>query len=279
MAQTMPDQFSLFDDNLMPAEILPQSGGSAPDCSPVGATPLDVEPGLPTGAGSAPAPPLSADEKAALLEQVRQPALACPRCGLARTRTNVVFGEGNPAAPLAFVGEGPGENEDATGRPFVGRAGKLLDEVLLRNGMTRAHVYICNVLKCRAANMENGRWMNRPPAAEEIAACQPWLEQQLEIIKPLVLVCLGAPAANTIIHKGFRMTGERGRWFNSSPYAPWTMAVFHPAYVLRLHGPAYEAALDTLVQDIGSARRKVIEVKRQLKEAAQSAPPPRSLFD
>jgi uracil-DNA glycosylase len=249
-------QRSLFDDlDPSPAAPPPQS---EPEAVPAAA-------------------PVSAEEKCALLEAVREPALECTRCGLARTRTNVVFGEGNPAAPLVFVGEGPGENEDATGRPFVGRAGKLLDEVLLRNGMTRNHVYICNVVKCRAADMMNGRWVNRPPTAEEISACQPWLEQQLATIKPLVVVCVGAPAANTVIHKGFRITSERGRWFNDTGYAPWAMAVFHPAYILRLDGPAYDAALSMLVEDVSRARQKVIEVKRQLKEA--STPAPRSLFD
>jgi DNA polymerase len=145
--------------------------------------------------------------------------------------------------------------------------------------MTRNHVYICNVLKCRAANMQNGRWLNRPPTPEEISACQPWLEEQLGIIKPLVVVCVGAPAANTVIHKGFRIMAERGRWFTTSPCAGWVMAVFHPAYVLRLQGPAYDAAVDTLIEDIGKARQKVIEVKRALKAAAAAAPPPRSLFD
>jgi uracil-DNA glycosylase len=257
-------QFSLFDDQLEPA---PSPPAAMPEA--------EAAPGVITE------PPklLTPEEKATLLEEIRTPALSCTRCGLAETRTNVVFGEGNPAAPLVFIGEGPGENEDATGRPFVGRAGKLLDEVLLRNGMTRNHVYICNVLKCRASNLERGRRLNRPPTADEIAACQPWLEEQLGLIKPLVVVCLGAPAANTIIHKGFRMTSERGRWFTDSGYAPWAMAVFHPAYVLRLDGPGYDAALDTLIQDIGNARRKVIEVKKLMKEAAQAAPPPRSLFE
>jgi uracil-DNA glycosylase len=208
---------------------------------------------------------------------VRASALGCTRCELSRTRTNVVFGEGNPGAPLVFVGEGPGENEDATGRPFVGRAGKLLDEVLLRNGMTRNHVYICNVLKCRAADLVGGRWNNRPPAPEEISACNPWLEEQLRILKPLVVVAIGGPAANALIHKGFRISSERGRWFTNAPYAPWVTAILHPAYVLRLQGPAYDAAVETLVEDVGNARKKVIEVKRQLKEAA--ATPPRSLFD
>jgi uracil-DNA glycosylase family 4 len=264
----MPQQFSLFDDEYPPE----------PEAAPVGEGPAVIE-----MAPVAPAPPslleLTPAEKEARLEEVRLPALGCERCGLSRTRTNVVFGEGNPTAPLVFIGEGPGETEDATGRPFVGRAGKLLDEVLRRNGMTRKHVYICNVLKCRAANWEGGRAMNRPPTPEEVAACLPWLQSQLGIIRPLVIVCLGSPAANTVIHKGFRLTAERGRWFTNSTLAPWAMAVFHPAYVLRLSGPGYDAAYETLVEDIGKARQKVIEVKRQLKEAEQAAPPPRTLFD
>src|SRR5688572_22784552 len=176
---------------------------------------------------------LTPEEKGALLEEIRGRALECTRCGLATARTKVVFGEGNPGAPLVFVGEGPGENEDATGRPFVGRAGKLLDQVLLRSGMTRKHVYICNVLKCRASHLENGRRLNRPPTPEESTTCRPWLREQMDVIKPLVIVCLGAPAASAIIHPGFRMTSERGRWFASSVYAPWATAAFHPAYVLR----------------------------------------------
>jgi uracil-DNA glycosylase family protein len=202
------------------------------------------------------------EEKAARLAEVREPALLCTKCPLSQTRTHVVFGEGNPAAPLVFVGEGPGENEDATGRPFVGRAGKLLDEVLRENGMTRQHVYICNVVKCRAANFEEGRWKNRPPRVEEVAACRDWLQAQLGIIRPIAIVCLGAPAANEIIHKGFQMTRERGRWFTTSPFAPWAMAAFHPAYVLRQHGPAHDSARAALSSDIANARRKVIEVRR-----------------
>lgn len=264
----MSHQFSLFDDNLEPSP------------TPSGDRPADAQdPAIAASEGIAVHTLLTPEEKAARLEAVRGTALECTRCKLSRTRTSVVFGEGNPAAPLVFVGEGPGENEDATGRPFVGRAGKLLDEVLRRNGMTRAHVYICNVIKCRAANMERGRWINRQPEADELSACQPWLAEQLGIIKPLAIVCVGGPAANSIIHKGFRIMSERGRWFTTSPYAAWTMAVFHPAYVLRLDGPAYEAAVETLVEDIGKARQKVIEIKRELKEAAAAAPPPRSLFD
>jgi uracil-DNA glycosylase len=240
-------QRSLFDDDPPPA--------APAEAAPATPSPLAV----PAEAETARTPA----EKEALMAQVREPALACTRCPLSETRTHVVFGEGNAAAPLVFVGEGPGENEDATGRPFVGRAGKLLDEVLRENGMTRQHVYICNVVKCRAANLEEGRWKNRPPRVEEVEACSGWLRAQLEVIRPTVIVCLGAPAANEIIHRNFRMTQERGQWFTSSPFAPWVMAAFHPAYILRQHGPGYDAARASLVGDVANARRKVIEARKQ----------------
>ncbi len=201
------------------------------------------------------------ESKAEKLDRLAQEASICTRCPLAFTRQNVVFGEGNPKAPLVFVGEGPGENEDATGRPFVGRAGALLDQILKENGMSRKHIYICNILKCRASVVEGNRIVNRPPRLEEVNACRSWLEQQLAIIQPLVIVCLGAPAANVIIHKNFRMTQERGQWF-TSPYAPAAMATYHPAYVLRLQGEAYEIARSLLSADIASARLKVIELKK-----------------
>jgi uracil-DNA glycosylase len=198
------------------------------------------------------------------IEELKQEASACIRCNLALNRRNVVFGEGNPNTPLVFVGEGPGETEDATGRPFVGRAGALLDEVLRENSMTRKHVYICNVVKCRPVAIEGGKARNRTPNTEEVEACKPWLVAQLDTIRPLVIVCLGASAANVIIHKNFRMTQERGQWFES-PYAPFATAAFHPAYVLRLHGDGYKAARQALVDDIGAARRKVIEAKSRPK--------------
>ena len=254
-------QFSLFDESPRPvSEAIPlaPAGGSVARVPAV---------------AFVPAAELSPEEKAVRLDEVCRQALTCTRCGLADTRTHVAFGEGNAAAPLVLIGEGPGENEDATGRPFVGRAGKLLDEVLRRAGMARHHVYIGNTVKCRASTLTDGRVVNRPPATDEMSACLPWLEQQLEIIRPIVVVCLGAPAANTIIHKGFRMTAERGKWFTTSTYAPWTLAAFHPAYVLRQHGPTYDQMVETLVQDLMNARQKVIEVKRERKAAAASSSP------
>lgn len=196
------------------------------------------------------------------IEKLKQSAVVCEQCELSQTRTNVVFGEGNPDTPLVIVGEGPGANEDATGRPFVGRAGNLLDQALREAGLTRKHIYICNVIKCRACITENGSTRNRPPRTSEISACLPWLEQQLATIKPLVILCLGAPAANSIIHKDFKMTQERGRFFETR-YARYAIAALHPAYILRQDGEMYEQTRASLVADIMAARKKVIEARKE----------------
>src|SRR5438128_10971192 len=120
------------------------------------------------------------------LAELAEEASVCTACDLSATRTKVVFGEGNPDAPLVFVGEGPGQNEDATGRPFVGRAGVLLDECLRENSITRKHIYLCNVVRCRACVLEAGRLKNRPPTPEEAAACTPWLEEAFPIVHALL---------------------------------------------------------------------------------------------
>jgi len=198
------------------------------------------------------------------LDELKAKALACENCELCKTRTNVVFGEGNPNTPMVIVGEGPGAQEDASGRPFVGRAGQLLDQALLENGITRKHIYICNVLKCRASLIEGKSIRNRPPSTQEIKLCIPWLKEQLEIIKPMVILSLGAPSANTIIHKDFRMTKERGIWF-SSEYTDYAIAALHPAYILRQHGEPFEEARASLVADIAAVRQKVIDLKRAAK--------------
>lgn len=204
------------------------------------------------------------DTKAVRLARVAERAAVCTACDLAKTRTHVVFGEGNPEAPLMLIGEGPGQNEDATGRPFVGRSGVLLDECLRENGITRKHIYLCNVVRCRACVVEAGRLKNRPPMPVEAQACSTWLDQTIEIVQPLVILCLGAPSASAIIHKGFRMMQERGQWFESR-YVRHAMAALHPAYILRQEGEAYEAARRSLVTDIASARQKVIEAKKEPK--------------
>ena len=198
------------------------------------------------------------------VEELRSQCIECTRCGLSETRRNVVFGEGNPNSPLMIIGEGPGQNEDATGRPFVGRAGALLDEALAANRIGRQHVFICNVLKCRACITENSRTRNRPPAPIEIETCTPWLEKQIEIIKPIVILSLGAPSAKFIIKKDFKMTQERGIFYPTK-YAPYAIAALHPAYILRQMGETYDGGKSLLIADIDAARKKVVEARKEPK--------------
>jgi uracil-DNA glycosylase family 4 len=200
------------------------------------------------------------DKVRAILAMAQQ-AADCPACDLSQTRAKVVFGDGSPDSPLMLVGEGPGANEDATGLPFVGRAGKLLDECLREAGMLRKHVYITNVVKCRATLEEMGKIKNRPPRADEVGVCVPlWLEKQIAVIQPAVILCLGAPSANAIIHRNFKMTQERGQWFESK-YARYAMAALHPAYILRQEGEAYDISRQFLVDDLASARDKAKQAK------------------
>ena len=158
------------------------------------------------------------------LEGLRRQCLACRECPLCRTRTNVVFGVGDPESELMFIGEGPGENEDRQGEPFVGAAGKLLDDMLEMIDLDRSRVYIANVVKCRPPR-------NRDPLGEEQAACRHWLEAQREIIRPKLIVCLGRIAAAAVIKPDFKITREHGQWFDI-PSAR-AMAMYHPAALLR----------------------------------------------
>lgn len=186
------------------------------------------------------------------LPQLREQALQCTACGLSERRTNVVFGEGNPESPLVLVGEGPGDQEDKTGRPFVGRAGQLLDKALLDNGLTRDHVYICNTVKCRAADWSTGKPMNRPPTEDEAHTCRQWLIPQLQLIAPKVILCIGAPSAKNLIKKNFMITKERGNYFPCE-FAKTAMATLHPAYILRQQSATNDGGYGLLVADIGRA--------------------------
>ena len=204
-------------------------------------------------------------EKGRLILEMAEQASTCSACDLAETRTKVVFGDGNADSPLMLIGEGPGMNEDATGLPFVGRAGTLLDECLREAGMLRKHIYLTNVVKCRATLEEAGRLKNRPPRADEAGACVSlWLEKQIAVIQPSVILCLGAPAANAIIHRSFKMTQERGQWFESK-YVRHAMAALHPAYILRQEGEAFDTARQTLVDDLMAARDKAKSTKDEPK--------------
>jgi uracil-DNA glycosylase family 4 len=159
------------------------------------------------------------------LEVVAAEAATCVRCGLAETRTQVVFGVGDPVADLLFVGEGPGAEEDRLGEPFVGRSGKLLDQLVLEEmGLTRDRFYIANVVKCRPPG-------NRDPVPAEIDACHPWLERQLELIAPRVVVTVGNFATRTLLQTKEGITKLRGQTY---PYrAGVLIPTFHPAAILR----------------------------------------------
>jgi len=180
-----------------------------------------------------PAASLSRDEKKHLLAELNEEHVkGCVRCELSKTRTQTVFGEGDPDASIVFVGEGPGGTEDATGRPFVGRAGQLLDDMIKAMGLRRDQVYIANIVKCRAF-LQGPPPKDRPPTTDETATCSPYLVRQLEIIHPKAIVALGLPATKYILSTNQSMSSMRGRW------ADWrgikVMPTYHPAYILRAY--------------------------------------------
>ena len=158
------------------------------------------------------------------LDELKKACEGCRKCALADTRTNTVFGAGDAGADLLFVGEAPGEQEDLSGVPFVGRAGKLLDSFLSEVGIARERVYIANILKCRPPE-------NRDPTPAEEDACLPYLFEQIRIINPKVIVCLGRISAMRLIKKDFRITREHGQWFEKDGLI--LSAVYHPAFLLR----------------------------------------------
>ena len=158
------------------------------------------------------------------MEELRRACMGCVKCTLGATRTNLVFGTGNENARLMFVGEGPGEQEDLQGIPFVGRAGKLLDDMLAMFDLSREDVYIANIVKCRPPK-------NRDPLPDEQDACYPWLEQQISLIRPRLLVCLGRIAAMRLIDPHYRITQQHGQWITRDGME--LTAIYHPAALLR----------------------------------------------
>jgi DNA polymerase len=160
------------------------------------------------------------------LDEIRRELGECTRCRLSQNRTNIVFGEGNPEASIVFVGEGPGADEDAQGRPFVGKAGQLLNRVIKAMGFQREEVYICNVVKCRPPG-------NRTPAPDEIAACEPFLFAQLRSIEPKIIICLGSVAAHSVLklQKKTSLASLRGEVFTHGNSK--VVVTYHPAALLR----------------------------------------------
>lgn len=166
------------------------------------------------------------------LSGLKKTVITCEACDLAKTRKTVVFGEGNPRAAVVFVGEAPGEEEDIQGRPFVGRAGKLLDQLIERIGVKRTDVFICNVLKCRPPG-------NRDPEPREVASCKGYLLSQLDIIRPRIICTLGRHAYNTLLGVDAPITRIRGKMttFRGTPLLP----TYHPSYLLRSQSKIKEA--------------------------------------
>ncbi len=158
------------------------------------------------------------------LLKIRTDLGECTRCKLHKTRNKIVFGDGSPKAELVFVGEGPGHDEDVQGLPFVGRAGKLLTQMIEAMGLQRKDVYICNVVKCRPPE-------NRLPEKDEVTPCSPFLLRQLDAINPKVIVCLGACAAQTLLETNRGISQFRGQWLEFRGRK--LMATYHPAYLLR----------------------------------------------
>lgn len=201
---------------------------------------------------AAPAQNLAPDEKARLLSEMNEKEVSvCTKCSLSQGRNHTVFGEANPDADLVFVGEGPGADEDRTGRPFVGRAGELLTKMIHAMGLTREDVFICNIVKCRPPG-------NRAPAPEEVQACWGYLIRQLQIIRPKAIITLGNPATQNLLQTRVGITRLRGQWqklpeLGESLAGIPVMPTFHPAYVLRQYTVANR-------QKVWSDLRSVMEV-------------------
>ena len=188
-------------------------------------------------------------------QTLEKQCMACTGCGLCRTRANVVFGVGNREADIMFVGEGPGEQEDLQGIPFVGPAGKLLDDMLSIIDLDRTCCYIANIVKCRPPR-------NRDPQEDEQDACFGYLKEQIELVRPKIIVCLGRIAAQRLIRPDFRITHEHGTWFQGGQV--WLTAIYHPSALLRDLSKRPET-FDDLLQI-----RDRLAVLREMEEKEQS---------
>jgi uracil-DNA glycosylase len=199
---------------------------------------------------------LSLDETAAplvpeqpSLPKLREAAAGCTACDLHKTGTQTVFGEGARSAEAMFVGEQPGDHEDKAGKPFVGPAGRLFDEALVDAGIDRTEVYVTNVVKHFKWVGRGKRRIHQKPNWQEIAACRPWLEAELAVVEPRVLVCLGATAAQALLGRQFRVTKERGRPVGSD-LAEHVLATVHPSAILRSDPETREREYAAFVDDL-----------------------------
>ena len=236
-------------------QIPPAASAQHPALRTAHATPADaVESAVTSGDADA-------RNKADLLVAVRERVSACTKCAhLACSRTQTVFGVGNPDADLMFIGEAPGADEDQQGEPFVGRAGQLLTRILKAMNFAREDVYIANILKCRP-DMPAGSFGNRPPTPTEMQTCRPYLLEQIDIIQPSVLVALGAVAVEGLLGTRAAMREMRGRWhtYNSIPL----MITYHPAYLLRNQAPSEKRKVwEDMLQVMERLERPISEQQR-----------------
>lgn len=185
-------------------------------------------------------------------EKCRRDALECRRCSLCEGRSNVVFGEGDPRSKLMFIGEGPGADEDATGRPFVGKAGQLLTQILNAAGIDRREVYIANVVKCRPPE-------NRDPSPDEMAACAIFLQSQIMLIDPSLIVLLGRIPTGWLLKTNEGITKVRGKWFDWRGMK--VMPMFHPSYLLRYASNQVGSPKHSTWLDIQDVKRKWDEIR------------------
>ena len=206
---------------------------------------------------------LSLDETAAplvperpTLPKLREAAAGCTACPLHETGTQTVFGEGSAKAEVVFVGEQPGDQEDLQGRPFVGPAGKLFDKALEEAGIDRSQVYVTNAVKHFKWQARGKRRIHQKPNWSEIAACRPWLDAELEVIQPRVLVCLGATAAQALLGRDFRVSRQRGELVEPD-LAENVIATVHPSSILRADDATREQEYDALVRDLGKVAELV----------------------
>ena len=197
------------------------------------------------------------------LATLRQEARTCRACDLWKLATQTVFGEGPPTAEIMLVGEQPGNQEDRSGHPFVGPAGKLLDRAMEEAGIKRSDVYVTNVVKHFkwAAATRGKRRIHKKPRDSEIQACRPWLDAELDAVKPTVLVCLGASAAQSLLGKDFRVTRDRGKSI-ASPLAPKVIATVHPSSILRAQeNESRESEMQSFIEDLRIVARLAKENK------------------
>ena len=206
------------------------------------------------------------------LASLRKAAAACKACHLWKRATQTVFGEGKPGAKVMFVGEQPGDREDIVGRPFVGAAGKLLDQALEQAGIDRAEVYVTNVVKHFSwVPQERGkRRIHKKPRDSQINACRPWLDAEIAVVKPNVMVCLGATAAQAVLGKDFRVSKHRGELIHS-PLAPYVTATVHPSSILRAQDDeSRRAEMEAFVNDLKKVKTWIAKSATSLTERRAS---------